>query len=151
MELNQLQPALGSKPSKTRVGRGFTRGKTCGRGHKGQKSRSGGKVRVGFEGGQIPLYMRVPKVGFKSRISLVSVSLRLSEINAIKKMMPELDVINFEVLYAAGLINERTRQVKVFASGEVTEKLNLQGINVSKGAKAAIEAAGGTVNQEVSA
>ena len=151
MELNQLQPALGSKPSKTRVGRGFTRGKTCGRGHKGQKSRSGGKVRVGFEGGQMPLYMRVPKVGFKSRISLVSVSLRLSEINAIKKMMPELDVINFEVLYAAGLINERTRQVKVFASGEVTEKLNLQGINVSKGAKAAIEAAGGTVSQEVSA
>ena len=151
MELNQLQPAVGSKPSKTRVGRGFTRGKTCGRGHKGQKSRSGGKVRVGIEGGQIPLYMRVPKVGFKSRIGLVSVSLRLSEINAIKKLMPEIDVINFEVLYAAGLINERTRQVKVFASGEVTQKLNLQGINVSKGAKAAIEAAGGTINQEVSA
>ncbi|MDA9832648.1 50S ribosomal protein L15 [Gammaproteobacteria bacterium] len=145
MELNQIQPASGSKPKKLRVARGFTRGKTSGRGHKGQKSRSGGQVRVGFEGGQIPLYMRVPKVGFKSRISQVSVSLRLSEINAVKKLVPEVDVINIEVLFAAGLVSHRARQVKVFASGEVTEKLVLSGISVSKGAREAIEAAGGSI------
>lgn len=145
MDLNQLQPSAGSKPKKVRVGRGFTRGKTCGRGHKGQKSRSGGKVRVGFEGGQMPLYMRVPKIGFKSRVGQVSASLRLSEINAVKKLVPEVEQINLEVLFAAGLISERTKQVKVFASGEVTEKLVLSGITVSKGARQAIEAAGGSI------
>ncbi|MBM4211461.1 MAG: 50S ribosomal protein L15 [Gammaproteobacteria bacterium] len=145
MDLNHLQPSAGSKPKKLRVGRGFTRGKTAGRGHKGQKSRSGGKVRVGFEGGQMPLYIRLPKVGFSSRLAQVTKCLRLSEINAVKKMVPEVEEINLAVLFAAGLISSQTKFVKVFASGEVSEKLILSGIRVSKGAKEAIEAAGGSV------
>jgi|TARA_Y200000002_G_scaffold151162_1_gene124949 large subunit ribosomal protein L15 len=147
MQLNELQPNPGSKSKKIRVGRGFTRGKTCGRGHKGQKSRSGGKVRIGFEGGQIPLYMRLPKVGFTSRVKKFSASLRLSEINLIQKLMPELEKIDLEVIKLSGLVGHDTRQVKVFSSGEVTEKVNLVGIRVSKGAKIAIEAVGGTVTE----
>ncbi len=142
MRLNELKPAQGSRTNAKRVGRGIGSGfgKTCGRGHKGQKSRSGGFHKVGFEGGQMPLQRRLPKVGFSSRIGRHSAQVRLSEINAISA-----DVITLEVLLAAGVVPTQTRQAKVFESGEITRAVTLSGLGVSKGARAAIEAAGGTI------
>ncbi len=142
MRLNTLAPVPGSVQEKKRVGRGIGSGfgKTAGRGHKGQKSRSGGGVRPGFEGGQMPLQKRVPKYGFFSRIGNVTEEVRTSELNKV-----EGGVINLETLEKANIINRNTKFVKIMLSGDVTTAVTVEGLGVSKGAKAAIEAAGGKV------
>lgn len=139
MFLNSIRPAAGATHSSKRVGRGIGSGlgKTCGRGHKGQKSRAGGFHKVGFEGGQMPLYRRLPKRGFKSR--LLHAEVRLSEINALGG---EIDHI---VLIQAGLVSALADSVKVIASGEINAPVHLRGINTTASAKAAILAAGGSV------
>ena len=146
MQLNDLSPAAGSTKAKKRVGRGIGSGwgKTCGSGHKGQKSRSGGTVRPGFEGGQMPLQMRLPKYGFSSRVSRITAEIRSGELNKVNG-----DVVNLETLRKAGLINASIKRVKVMLSGEVTRKLTVEGIRVSKGAKEAVEKAGGSVFEAV--
>ena len=145
MQLNELSPAPGSTKAKKRVGRGIGSGwgKTCGTGHKGQKSRSGGSVRPGFEGGQMPLQMRLPKYGFSSRIGRVSAEVRTSELNKL-----DGDVIDLEALRKANLITANIKRVKVMLSGEVNKSVTLQGIGVTKGARAAIEAAGGKIVED---
>ena len=142
MQLNKLSPAPGSTRTKKRVGRGVASGwgKTCGTGHKGQKSRSGGTVKPGFEGGQMPLQMRLPKYGFTSRIGLVTSEVRTSELNRI-----EDGVVSLETLKKSGVITAGTKRVKIMLSGEVEKKLTVQGLLVSKGAKESIEKAGGQV------
>lgn len=142
MQLNNLSPAPGSTKSKKRVGRGIGSGwgKTCGTGHKGQKSRSGGTVKPGFEGGQMPLQMRLPKYGFSSRISAITAEVRTSELNKILG-----DTVSLESLRKAGVITTSIKKVKVMLSGEVTRKLTTKGIGVSKGARDAIEKSGGKV------
>ena len=142
MRLNSLQPAPGSKSDRKRVGRGIGSGlgKTCGRGHKGQKSRSGGFHKVGFEGGQMPLQRRLPKVGFVSRVSLTTAQVRLSELAKV-----EGDVVDMDTLKKAGLVAKSMKRAKIFASGAIDRAVNVKGVPVTKGAKAAIEAAGGTV------
>lgn len=142
MRLNTLSPAAGSKPSAKRVGRGIGSGlgKTCGRGHKGQKSRSGGRVKPGFEGGQMPLQRRLPKFGFTSRSARFVAEVRLHELAKV-----EADVIDLAALKAADLISENIKSVKVMLSGEIDKAVKLSGIRVSKGARAAIEAAGGSI------
>ena len=142
MRLNTLAPVPGSVQEKKRVGRGIGSGfgKTAGRGHKGQKSRSGGGVRPGFEGGQMPLQKRVPKYGFFSRIGNVTEEVRTSELNKV-----EGGVINLVTLEKANIINRNTKFVKIMLSGDVTTAVTVEGLGVSKGAKAAIEAAGGKV------
>ena len=142
MRLNTLKPAAGSNKDSKRVGRGIGSGlgKTCGRGHKGQKSRSGGFHKVGFEGGQMPLQRRLPKVGFISRKSLVTTELRLHELAQV-----ESDVIDLQALKDANLVARNMLRVKVFASGSIDRAVTLKGIRVSRGARAAIEAAGGKV------
>ncbi|TMM45114.1 50S ribosomal protein L15 [Colwellia ponticola] len=144
MHLNTLSPAPGSHKAKKRCGRGIGSGigKTGGRGHKGQKSRSGGSVRPGFEGGQMPLKQRLPKFGFTSRKSLVRAEVRLHELNLISG-----DVIDIHALKDAGLITRNVIAVKVMLSGEITRPITLRGIAVTKGAQAAIEAAGGKVEE----
>ncbi|AUJ71557.1 MULTISPECIES: 50S ribosomal protein L15 [Pseudoalteromonas] len=142
MNLNTLSPAAGSKTAGKRVGRGIGSGlgKTGGRGHKGQKSRSGGKVRVGFEGGQMPMQRRLPKFGFTSRKSLVSKEVNLFEIAKV-----EGDVVDLNALQAAGIVKKNIQFVKVVKSGEVSRAVTVKGMKVSKGAREAIEAAGGKV------
>ncbi len=142
MYLNTIQPSLGSRKKSKRVGRGIgcTLGKTCGRGHKGQKSRSGGFHKVGFEGGQMPLQRRLPKVGFKSQISKYSAEVRLSELNALAA-----DVIDLKALIAANIVPIFTKKAKVIQSGSVMKAVNLKGIKVTEGARKSIEAAGGKV------
>ena len=142
MELNTLSPAPGSHKVKKRVGRGIGSGsgKTAGSGHKGQKSRTGGTVRPGFEGGQMPLQMRLPKYGFSSRIGRVSAEVRTSELNKL-----DADVVTIEVLRKANLITAGIKRAKVMLSGDVTKAVTLEGIGATKGAQAAIEAAGGKV------
>lgn len=142
MRLNTLSPAAGSKTAGKRVGRGIGSGlgKTGGRGHKGQKSRSGGKVRVGFEGGQMPMQQRLPKFGFTSRKSLVSTEVNLYDIAKV-----EGDLVDVNTLKAAGLVKKNIQFVKVVKSGEVSRAVTVKGIKVSKGAREAIEAAGGKV------
>ncbi|MFN4262804.1 MAG: 50S ribosomal protein L15 [Thioalkalivibrionaceae bacterium] len=142
MKLNQLEPAAGSRPERTRVGRGIGSGlgKTAGRGHKGQKARSGGFHKVGFEGGQMPLQRRLPKVGFRSRVELRSASLRTGDLN--RHPAGEVSV---ESLIVHALVPVQTVSVKVFLSGDVSNAYTLSGVSVSKGARSAIEAAGGTV------
>ena len=142
MYLNTIQPSLGSRKKSKRVGRGIgcTLGKTCGRGHKGQKSRSGGFHKVGFEGGQMPLQRRLPKVGFKSQISKYSAEVRLSELNALAA-----DVIDLKALIAANIVPIFTKKAKVIQSGLVMKAVNLKGIKVTEGARKSIEAAGGKV------
>ena len=144
MNLNTLKPTLGEKSGRKRVGRGIGSGlgKTCGRGHKGQSSRSGGFTKIGFEGGQMPLQRRLPKVGFTSRISRVTSQVTLSQIDKLS----ETD-INIDVLKNNTLITKNILRVKVILSGEITRAVNLQGIKVTKGAKAAIEAAKGTISE----
>lgn len=144
MFLNTLKPAAGSKKSRKRVGRGIGSGlgKTCGRGHKGQKSRSGGFHKVGFEGGQMPLQRRVPKVGFRSRVGMVTDEIRLHELNNV-----DADVIDLEALKQANLVNKNIQRVKVMASGKLEKAVTLKGIRVTKGAREAIEAAGGKVEE----
>ena len=142
MYLNTLKPSAGSRPTRKRVGRGLGcgLGKTGGRGHKGQKSRAGGYHKVGFEGGQMPLQRRLPKVGFTARKSFRTAQVRLSELNKI-----DADVIDLAALIAADVVPARTLRAKVFASGEITKVVTLKGIAVSKGAREAIEAAKGKI------
>lgn len=142
MYLNTIKPARGSNKASKRVGRGIGSGsgKTCGRGHKGQKSRSGGGVRVGFEGGQMPLQMRLPKFGFSSRVSRFSAEVRLSEIE-----LSGLDTITMAALVEADIVPARTRKAKIILSGEISRALTVRGVSVTKGAKAAIEKAGGKI------
>ncbi|MBT3038952.1 MAG: 50S ribosomal protein L15 [Candidatus Thiodiazotropha sp. (ex Ctena orbiculata)] len=142
MRLNTLQPAAGSKTARKRVGRGIGSGfgKTCGRGHKGQKSRSGGYHKVGFEGGQMPLQRRLPKVGFTSRVSLAAAQVRLGELAKV-----DADVIDLDALKKANLVTRSIKRAKIFASGEIDRAVTVKGIGVTKGATAAIEAAGGKV------
>ncbi len=142
MQLNTLKPAPGSTKAAKRVGRGIGSGlgKTGGRGHKGQKSRSGGKPMVGFEGGQMPLQRRLPKFGFTSRKGRYSAEVRLDEIHKL-----DVDVIDLEALIKADVVPARTRQAKVILSGEIGRAVTLKGVKATKGAKAAIEAAGGKV------
>ena len=141
-QLNTLQPAPGSKHAKRRVGRGIGSGlgKTGGRGHKGQKSRSGGFHKVGFEGGQMPLYRRLPKRGFTSLGRHLRAEVRLSEIQLLP--VAEIDV---QVLKQAGVIGQGVRYVKVIKSGELSRKVTLKGVSATAGARAAIEAAGGSL------
>jgi len=144
MQLNTIKPADGSKKAAKRVGRGIGSGsgKTCGRGHKGQKSRSGGFHKVGFEGGQMPLQRRLPKRGFVSlaKVRGDTAEVRLSEINNLP-----VDTIDLLVLKQANVISGSALSVKVFLSGEITRAVTLQGLLVTKGARAAIEAAGGKI------
>ena len=142
MHLNTLKPAEGSTRKAKRVGRGIGSGlgKTCGRGHKGQKSRSGGKPMVGFEGGQMPLQRRLPKFGFTARKSRFSAEVRLNELAAV-----EGDVIELQNLIDANVVPAQTRQAKVILSGEIDRAVTLKGVKATKGAKAAIEQAGGKV------
>ena len=145
MELNNLKPAVGAKRAKRRVGRGIGSGlgKTAGRGHKGQKSRAGGFHKVGFEGGQMPLQRRLPKRGFVSLTAARNVEVRLSELEAMP--VTEIDLL---ALKQAGVIAADALSAKVILSGKVTRKLTLKGVGATKGAKAAIEAAGGSVATE---
>ena len=142
MRLNSLKPAAGSRKPGKRVGRGIGSGfgKTCGRGHKGQKSRSGGFHKVGFEGGQMPLQRRLPKVGFSSRKSRFVSELRLHELGLVSA-----DVIDLDALKQDNLVSRSVKRVKVIASGSIDKAVKLKGIQVTKGARAAIEAAGGSI------
>ena len=142
MKLNTLKPAAGRVTGRKRVGRGIGSGsgKTCGRGHKGQTSRSGGSIRPGFEGGQMPLQKRLPKYGFTSRIASVTSQVTLSELDSIDEK-----VINIQVLKSNGIIRNLTAKVKVFSSGQITKPVVLEGIAVSNGAREAIVSAGGTI------
>jgi large subunit ribosomal protein L15 len=145
MYLNTLKPAKGSNKAIKRVGRGTGSGtgKTCGRGHKGQKSRTGGGVRVGFEGGQMPLQMRLPKFGFTSRVGRYSAEVRLSEVEG-----SGLDVISLATLIEANIVPGRTKKAKIILSGELTRAVTVSvDVLATKGAKAAIEAAGGKVEE----
>lgn len=144
MRLNTLSPAPGRIRNKKRVGRGIGSGlgKTAGRGHKGLKSRSGGSVAPGFEGGQMPLQIRLPKYGFSSRIGRVSAQVRLSELNSVVG-----GVIDLETLKQADIIGANIKRAKIFASGELTQAVTIKGVGVTKGARAAIEAAGGKIEE----
>ena len=147
MSLNNLKPAAGSRKVANRVGRGIGsgNGKTCGRGHKGQKSRSGGWHKVGFEGGQMPIQRRLPKFGFTSRMARHYAEVRLHELEKI-----EDGNINPSALIKAGIVPLQTKTVKIISAGELTKAVTVSGCRATKGAKAAIEAAGGSV-AEVSA
>ena len=142
MNLNNLQPAFGSKQAKRRVGRGIGSGlgKTAGRGHKGQKSRAGGFQRIGFEGGQMPLQRRLPKRGFKSPSALTRAEVRLSDLDKLG-----VDDIDLLVLKQAGLVSGLVKNVRIILSGEINRSVNVNGLVVTKGARAAIESKGGKV------
>ena len=142
MELNTLKPADGSKRPRRRVGRGIGSGlgKTAGRGHKGQKSRAGGFHKVGFEGGQMPLQRRLPKRGFKSRTLAFNAEVSLNDLETLA-----LDTVDLVTLKRVGLVHESARVVKVVKTGTLTRKVQLQGIGATAGAKAAIEAVGGSL------
>ena len=144
MNLNTLKPALGEKSLRKRVGRGMGSGmgKTSGRGHKGQKSRSGGFTKIGFEGGQLPLQRRLPKVGFTSRVSSITSQVTLSQLDKLS----EKD-ITIDVLKKHNLVTKNILRVKVMLSGEINRPINLVGIKPTKGARAAIEAAKGTISE----
>ncbi len=145
MRLNTIKPAAGSKSAGKRVGRGIGSGlgKTCGRGHKGQKSRAGGFHKVGFEGGQMPLQRRLPKRGFVSLTGSRNAEVRLSELD--KLPVDEIDLL---VLMQAGIVPADTLSAKVVLSGSIARKVTLRGVGATKGARAAIEAAGGSVVTE---
>jgi large subunit ribosomal protein L15 len=144
MRLNTLSPAPGAKKAAKRVGRGIGSGlgKTGGRGHKGQKSRSGGKVAPGFEGGQMPIQKRLPKYGFTSRISRTTAQVRLGELNRVTG-----DVVDLQALKDADVVRDDVLRVRVFLSGELSRALTVKGIPVSKGAREAIEQAGGKIEE----
>lgn len=144
MKLNTLKPAEGSTKSRKRVGRGIGSGlgKTCGRGHKGQKSRSGGFHKSGFEGGQMPLQRRLPKVGFNSRKKQYVAEIRLHELALV-----ESDTVNLELLKQAGVIPHKIKRAKVILSGELSKAVTVQGLSVTAGARSAIEAAGGKIEE----
>lgn len=145
MELNTIKPASGAKHAKRRVGRGIGSGlgKTAGRGHKGQKSRAGGYHKVGFEGGQMPLQRRLPKRGFKSASLKFNAEVSLKDLQQLGA-----ETVDLLTLKAAGLVGELIKTVKVIKSGELSRKVQLKGIGATAGAKAAIEAAGGSVSAE---
>jgi len=142
MKLNSISPAAGSKSVGKRLGRGHAagQGKTCGRGQKGQKSRSGGFHKVGFEGGQMPIQRRLPKVGFRSAKARTYAEVRLNELAQV-----EDDVVDLLALKRANIVPQQATRAKVFASGEITKALKLKGIGATKGAREAIEQAGGSV------
>ena len=144
MRLNTLKPAAGSKSAAKRVGRGIGSGlgKTGGRGHKGQKSRTGGGIRPGFEGGQQPLQMRLPKFGFNSAKARITAEVTLSELAKV-----EADLIDVQALKDADIIKESMQRAKVMLSGEISKAVTVKGIGVTKGARAAIEAAGGKIEE----
>lgn len=144
MYLNTLSPAEGSKKAPKRVGRGIGSGlgKTAGRGHKGQKSRSGGKVRRGFEGGQMPLYRRLPKFGFVSHKAFSVAEVRLNELAKVNG-----DIISLDTLKAANVIGSKILQAKVILSGTIDKAVTIKGLKVTKGALEAIRAAGGAVEE----
>lgn len=141
LRLNTLSPAPGAKHSSKRVGRGIGSGlgKTCGRGHKGQKSRSGGSVRPGFEGGQMPMQKRLPKFGFTSRIARVTAQVRTSELNLID------GIVDLDALKRADIIGTNIERAKVFLSGDITKSVTIKGLAITKGAREAVEKAGGKV------
>jgi large subunit ribosomal protein L15 len=144
MFLNTIQAAYGSRRKLKRVGRGIgsTDGKTCGRGHKGQKARSGGYHKVGFEGGQMPLQRRLPKVGFTSRLKKYSAEVRLSELNLI-----DSEVIDLQALIDSNVIPAFSKKAKLVKSGSISKAVTIKGVNVTAGAKQAIESAGGRVEE----
>ncbi len=144
MNLNNILPAQGEKTKRTRVGRGHGSGlgKTCGRGHKGQKSRSGGTIARGFEGGQMPYKMRLPKFGFTSRKSLTKAEVRLGQLNKITD-----EIVDLVSLKKFNIINKTVENVKIFLSGEVKKAFVVRGVDVSKGALEAIQKAGGKVEK----
>jgi large subunit ribosomal protein L15 len=144
MRLNTLSPAIGSKTGKKRLGRGIGSGlgKTSGKGHKGQYARKGGYHKVGFEGGQMPLQRRLPKVGFRSHMKASRAEVRLDALATV-----DAEIIDVSVLKAAGLVSIATDKVKVILAGELKKKVTLKGVQATKGAKAAIEAAGGKVEE----
>ncbi len=144
MNLNTLSPEPGSKQAKKRVGRGIGSGlgKTSGRGHKGQKARSGGYHKINFEGGQMPIQRRLPKMGFKSRIHKTIDQVTLSELAKVKA-----EIIDIEALKACGLINHAVKDVKVFLSGELDKAVKLKGLRVTKGARELIEKLGGSIEE----
>ena len=144
MNLSELKPTPGSRPKSTRVGRGIGSGlgKTSGRGSKGQKARSGGGVRPGFEGGQMPLQKRLPKYGFTSRISRTTAQIRLSELNAVAG-----DVVDLAALKGADLVKDNVVRARVFLSGELNKAVTIKGLVVTKGAREAIEKSGGKVEE----
>jgi large subunit ribosomal protein L15 len=142
MRLNTLRPAPGSRRARLRVGRGASagQGKTCGRGTKGQRARKGGYHKVGFEGGQMPLQRRIPKVGFRSDIKRSRAEVRLHELAKV-----EASVVDLEALLKAGVVPPGTERAKVVLSGEIKKAVTLKGVAATKGARAAIEAAGGKI------
>lgn len=144
MRLNTLSPAPGSKKPRLRVGRGASagQGKTCGRGVKGQRARKGGYHKVGFEGGQMPIQRRLPKVGFRSKVSPTVGEVRLSELAKLSG-----DVVDLAALKAANLVDAQALRARIVASGEISKAVTVKGVHVTKGARAAIEAAGGKVEE----
>ncbi len=142
VRLNELHPADGARRGKRRVGRGAGSGwgKTSARGQKGQKARSGGGVKAGFEGGQLPLQMRIPKFGFRSRIGRVTARVRLGELSAV-----DGDVVDLAALQAANVVSKNVKRARIFHSGSIDRAVTVRGIKVTNGAKSAIEAAGGKV------
>lgn len=144
MHLNNIKPAEGSKKNAKRVGRGIGsgQGKTCGRGHKGQSSRSGGFHKVGFEGGQMPLQRRLPKVGFSSIVGRTTGEVRLDELAKV-----DADVIDLKALQDADILSRNVKRAKVFLSGKIEKAVTVRGLGVTKGARAAIEAAGGKIEE----
>jgi large subunit ribosomal protein L15 len=144
MRLNSIKPAAGSKQSPKRVGRGIGSGlgKTCGLGHKGQTARAGGFHKVGFEGGQMPLQRRLPKVGFSSRVGRTRAEVRLDELAKV-----DAAVIDLLALKTAKVIAQEIQQAKIILSGKITKAVTIKGVGVTKGARAAIEAAGGKVEE----
>ncbi|HCC3235621.1 TPA: 50S ribosomal protein L15 [Legionella pneumophila subsp. pneumophila] len=144
MNLNTLSPDPGSRPSRRRVGRGISSGlgKTCGKGHKGQKSRAGGYHKINFEGGQMPIQRRLPKMGFKSRVGRTIDEVSLGELAKLND-----EVIDLVALRKAGLINNSIKDVKVILSGELTAAIKLKGLRVTKGARSAIESLGGSIEE----
>ena len=145
MRLNTLKPNAGSKPAAKRVGRGTGSGlgKTGGRGHKGQKSRTGGYHKVGFEGGQMPLQRRLPKLGFTSKIATSTAEVRLNEL-----LRVEGDIIDLAALKAANVVSKDIKRAKIICSGKLEKAVTIKGVGITKGARAAIEAAGGKVVEE---
>ncbi len=144
LRLNELSPGVGAKKTAQRRGRGIGSGlgKTGGRGVKGQKSRSGSGIRTGFEGGQMPLFRRLPKFGFTSKMAMTTAEVRLSELNKV-----EGDVVSVATLKAANIIRHDMKRARIILSGDVTKAYTFQGVKVTKGAKQAIEAAGGSIEE----
>lgn len=144
MRLNTLSPNEGSRKARKRVGRGIGSGlgKTCGRGHKGQKARAGGYHKINFEGGQMPIQRRLPKLGFNSQLALVTDQVTLSELEKVA-----VDVIDLNALKLAGIVNKSVIKVKVILSGEITSPKKLKGLGVTKGAREKIESVGGSIEE----